>query len=257
MEMSKTTPDSILNRKGTSKRIVALTAYDYPTARLLDDGGIDLLLVGDSLGMTVLGHPDTTQVRLEDIIHHTKAVVRGVGNALIAADLPIHTYDDAASGVLNAVRLIEAGANAVKLEGGQACFQQMKAITAEGVPLIGHIGMLPQQVREEGGYRIKGKTAPEREFLLAEALAVEAAGAFAVVLELVYPPVAQEITSLVKIPTIGIGSGQDCDGEIQVFHDLVGYFPWFKPKHVQPTGDVAGEIAKAVAAYIDRVRSEK
>lgn len=137
--MSKTTPDSILKRKGTSKRIVALTAYDYPTARLLDDGGVDLLLVGDSLGMTVLGYPDTTQVRMEDIIHHTRAVARGVGNALIAADLPIHTYDDSASGVFNASRLVEAGAHAVKLEGGQACSRQIKAITAEGVPLIGHI----------------------------------------------------------------------------------------------------------------------
>jgi len=255
--MSKTTPDSIIKRKGTSKRIVALTAYDYPTARLLDEGGVDLLLVGDSLGMTILGHPDTTQVRMEDIIHHTKAVARGVANGLIAADLPIHSYDDAASAVLNAARLIEAGANAVKLEGGQSCHQQIKAITGEGLPLIGHIGMLPQHLHEEGGYRIKGKTAPEREFLLAEALAVESAGAFAVVLELVYPPVAKEITGLIKIPTVGIGSGQDCDGEIQVFHDLVGYFPWFKPKHVRPTADLAGEIGKAVAAYVERVRNEE
>lgn len=255
--MSKITPDSILKGKGASKRIVALTAYDYPTARLLDEAGVDLLLVGDSLGMTILGYPDTTQVRIEDIIHHTKAVARGAKDALIAADLPIHTYDDAPSAVSNAARLIAAGANAVKLEGGQACFQQISAITAEGMPLIGHIGMLPQQVHEEGGYHIKGKTALEREFLLAEASAVESAGAFAVVLELVHAPVAKEITNVLKIPTIGIGSGQDCDGEIQVFHDLVGYFPWFKPKHIRPTADMAAEVKKGVAAYIDRVRGAK
>jgi 3-methyl-2-oxobutanoate hydroxymethyltransferase len=254
--MSKITPDAILKRKGISQRIVALTTYDYPTARLLDEAGVDLLLVGDSLGMTILGHPDTTQVGIEDVIHHTKAVARGVRNALVATDLPIHTYDDAASAVINAARLIEVGANAVKLEGGQACFQQASAIIAGGIPLIGHIGMLPQHVHEEGGYRIKGKSASEREFLIAEALAVESAGAFAVVLELVHPPVAKEITSLIKIPTIGIGSGHECDGEIQVFHDLVGYFPWFRPKHVRPTADVAGEIRKAVAAYIDQVRGE-
>jgi 3-methyl-2-oxobutanoate hydroxymethyltransferase len=252
--MSKTTPEAILKRKGDSRRIVALTAYDYPTARLLDEVEVDLLLVGDSLGMMILGYPDTTQVQIEDVIHHTRAVARGVRNALVAADLPIHTYDDAESAVTNAARLIEAGANAVKLEGGQACFQQISAITAGGTPLIGHIGMLPQHVHEEGGYRIKGKTASEREFLLAEAFAVESAGAFAVVLELVHPPVAKEITSLVKIPTIGIGSGIECDGQIQVFHDLVGYFPWFRPKHVRPTADVAEEIRKAATAYISRVR---
>jgi 3-methyl-2-oxobutanoate hydroxymethyltransferase len=252
--MSKITPDTILKRKGTGQRIVALTTYDYPTARLLDEAGVDLLLVGDSLGMTILGHPDTTQVRIEDVVHHTKAVARGVRNALVATDLPIHTYDDAASAVVNAARLIEVGANAVKLEGGQACFQQASAIIAGGIPLIGHIGMLPQHVHEEGGYRIKGKTASEREFLIEEALAIESAGAFAVVLELVHPPVAREITSLIKIPTIGIGSGHECNGEIQVFHDLVGYFPWFRPKHVRPTADVAGEIRKAVAVYISQVR---
>ncbi|MGA8656768.1 MAG: 3-methyl-2-oxobutanoate hydroxymethyltransferase [Chthoniobacterales bacterium] len=254
--MSKITPDTILKRKGTGQRIVALTTYDYPTARLLDEAAVDLLLVGDSLGMTILGHPDTTQVRIEDVIHHTKAVARGVRNALVATDLPIHTYDDAASAVVNAARLIEVGANAVKLEGGQACFQQASAIIAGGIPLIGHIGMLPQHVHEEGGYRIKGKTASEREFLIEEALAIESAGAFAVVLELVHPPVAREITSLIKIPTIGIGSGHECNGEIQVFHDLVGYFPWFRPKHVRPTADVAGEIRKAVAVYISQVRGE-
>jgi 3-methyl-2-oxobutanoate hydroxymethyltransferase len=252
--MSKITPDTILKRKGTGQRIVALTTYDYPTARLLDEAGVDLLLVGDSLGMTILGHPDTTQVRIEDVVHHTKAVARGVRNALVATDLPIRTYDDAASAVVNAARLIEVGANAVKLEGGQACFQQASAIIAGGIPLIGHIGMLPQHVHEEGGYRIKGKTASEREFLIEEALAIESVGAFAVVLELVHPPVAREITSLIKIPTIGIGSGHECNGEIQVFHDLVGYFPWFRPKHVRPTADVAGEIRKAVAVYISQVR---
>jgi len=235
---------------------VALTAYDYPTARILDEAGIDLLLVGDSLGMTVLGYPDTTHVQLEEVIHHTRAVARGTSAALLVADLPIHSYDDADQAVASSKRLIEAGAHAVKLEGGQACSAQIQAITAAGIPFVGHIGMLPQHVHEEGGYRIKGRTAEQQKLLLDDARAVEESGGFAVVLELIDPVAAAEITRAVSIPTIGIGSGTGCDGQILVFHDLVGYFPWFRPKHAKAEGDVAGEIRKAARAYIERTRAK-
>jgi 3-methyl-2-oxobutanoate hydroxymethyltransferase len=234
-----------------------LTAYDYPTAKLLEEVGIDLLLVGDSLGMLVLGYPDTTQVKLEDVIHHTRAVARGTSSALLVADLPIHSYDNADLAVASSKRLIEAGAQAVKLEGGEACSAQIRAITAAGIPFVGHIGMLPQHVLEEGGYRIKGRTAEQRKALLNDASAVEEKGGFAIVLELIDPPVAAEITRTISIPTIGIGSGGECDGQILVFHDLVGYFPWFKPKHVKAESDVAGEIRKAAHAYIKRLRGDQ
>ena len=255
--MNKITPDTIRSSKKTHRGIVALTAYDYPTARILDEAGIDLLLVGDSLGMTVLGYPDTTHVQLEEVIHHTRAVARGTSSALLVADLPIHSYENADLAVTSSKRLIDAGAHAVKLEGGQACAEQIRAITTAGIPLVGHIGMLPQHVREEGGYRIKGRTAEQRELLLDDARAVEESGGFAVVLELIDPLAAAEITRTVSIPTIGIGSGTGCDGQILVFHDLVGYFPWFKPKHAKPESDVAGEIRKAARAFIERTRTSQ
>jgi 3-methyl-2-oxobutanoate hydroxymethyltransferase len=252
--VNKITPDTIRNWKGTRRRISALTAYDFPTARLLDEAGIDLLLVGDSLGMTVLGYPNTTHVQIQDVIHHTRAVARGVSAALVVADLPIHSYDSPDLAVQSSRRLIDAGAHAVKLEGGQACSAQIRAITDAGIPFVGHIGMLPQHVLEEGGYRTKGRTAEERSFLLNEARAIEDNGGFALVLELIDSSVAAEITQSVTIPTIGIGSGIECDGQILVFHDLVGYFPWFKPKHAKSEGNVAEEIRKAARAYIDRTR---
>jgi 3-methyl-2-oxobutanoate hydroxymethyltransferase len=252
--VNKITPDTIRNWKGTHRRISALTAYDFPTARLLDEAGIDLILVGDSLGMTVLGYPDTTHVQIQDVIHHTRAVVRGVSAALVVADLPIHSYASPDLAIQSSRRLIDAGAQAVKLEGGQACAPQIRAITDAGIPFVGHIGMLPQHVLEEGGYRTKGRTAEERSFLLHEARAIEDNGGFALVLELIDSSVAAEITQSVTIPTIGIGSGIECDGQILVFHDLVGYFPWFKPKHAKSEGNVAEEIRKAARAYIDRIR---
>jgi 3-methyl-2-oxobutanoate hydroxymethyltransferase len=250
----KITPGLIRSRKGSNQPIAALTAYDYPIAKLLDEAGIDLLLVGDSVGTTVLGYPDTTHVRLEEIIHHVRPVARAVSHAVIVADLPIDTYTTPELAVASARRLIEAGAEAVKLEGGQACFAQIQAITNAGIPFLGHIGMLPQHVLEEGGYKIKGKTPEQREFLLKEAKAVEEAGGFAVVLELVKSDVAAEIRKAVSIPTIGIGAGQDCDGQILVTHDLIGFFPWFTPKHVKPEANVGEAIRKAAKAYIERVR---
>ncbi|MFL6537165.1 MAG: 3-methyl-2-oxobutanoate hydroxymethyltransferase [Chthoniobacterales bacterium] len=246
---------SLLDKKQRGERITALTAYDYPTARLLDESGIDIILVGDSVGMVVLGYEDTTEVTLDAIIHHTAAVARGVKRALLVADLPIHTYDTPDQALQNSRALIAAGAQAVKLEGGKSHVPQIQAIVAAGIPFMAHIGMLPQSVREEGGYKVKGKTAAEADALMEDAKAVEHAGAFSVVLEIVKSDVAREITKTLRIPTIGIGSGQHCDGQILVTHDLIGLFPWFTPKFVSPEASVAEEIRKAAAAFIRRTHS--
>jgi 3-methyl-2-oxobutanoate hydroxymethyltransferase len=243
-------------RKKRGDRITALTAYDYPTARLLDESGIDLILVGDSVGMVVLGYEDTTSVTLAEMVHHTRAAARGVKRALLVGDLPIHTYNDPAQAVASARALVEAGAQAVKLEGGASHVPQIEAIIAEGIPVMGHIGMLPQSVREEGGYKVKGRTEPEAEALLADARAVEKAGVFAVVLEIVAKETARRITDSLEIPTIGIGSGSHCDGQILVTHDLIGLFPWFTPKFVSPEARVAEEIRRATQAFIRRIKSE-
>jgi 3-methyl-2-oxobutanoate hydroxymethyltransferase len=242
-----------LKRRG--EKITALTAYDYPTARLLDESGIDIILVGDSLGMVVLGYEDTTEVTLDEMLHHTRAVARGVKQALLVADMPIHTFDTPEQAVATAKRLVNVGAQAVKLEGGASHVAQISAIVEAGIPFLAHIGMLPQSVREEGGYKVKGRTRPEAEQLLADARAVETAGAFAVVLEIVAAETARQITSALTIPTIGIGSGEHCDGQILVTHDLIGFFPWFTPKFVSPEARVADEIRKATRAFIARTRS--
>lgn len=246
---------SLREKKLRGERITALTAYDYPTARLLDESGIDVILVGDSLGMVVLGHEDTTQVTVADIVHHTRAVARAVKHALLVADLPIHSYDAPQQAVETAHALISAGATAVKLEGGASHAAQIEAIVRDGIPVMAHIGMLPQRVREEGGYKLKGKTSAETEALVRDAKTVEAAGAFAVVLEIVSAEAARKITEAVTIPTIGIGSGEHCDGQILVTHDLIGLFPWFTPRFVSPEARVADEIRKAARAFIDRTRS--
>jgi 3-methyl-2-oxobutanoate hydroxymethyltransferase len=243
------------DQKQRGERVTALTAYDYPTARLLDESGIDIILVGDSLGMVVLGYEDTTQVTLAEMVHHTRAVARAVKRALLVGDLPIHTYDEPAQAVSSARALIDAGAQAVKLEGGASHVRQIEAILAANIPVMGHIGMLPQSVREEGGYKVKGRTQAEAEALLRDAEAVEKAGVFAVVLEIVSPEAARQITGALKIPTIGIGSGPHCDGQILVTHDLIGLFPWFTPKFVSQEARVAEEIRKATQIFIARTKS--
>lgn len=253
--MNRITPEVV--RKAKGQGITALTAYDYPTARLLDEAGIDVLLVGDSLGMVVLGLPDTTGVVIEDILHHLRAVRRGANRALVLADLPFGTYQTPGEAVGNARKLADAGADAVKLEGGSACAEQIRAITQAGIPVMAHIGMLPQHIREEGRYKMKGKNEAERELLLADARAVEKAGAFAVVLELVFAKTSGEITDAIQIPTIGIGSGSECDGQILVIHDLVGYSPWFIPKHVHPEAEVGNMVTKAAQAFTAQVKGHR
>jgi len=238
-------------RKGHAP-ISALTAYDYPTARLLDEAGVDLLLVGDSLGMVVLGFPDTTHVTLDHMIHHTAAVARGSQNALIVADLPINTYPDPATALANARHLVEAGAHAVKLEGGLRQTEKVAAITAVGIPVIGHLGMLPQRVKEEGGYKKKGKSKTEIQHLLDGALALQKAGISALVLESVIPKAAHLLTDKLDVPTIGIGCGQgNCDGEIAVISDVIGSYPWFVPPFATPRAHIARDITTAVKEYLD------
>ena len=250
-DTASVTPEDIRRAKREGRRIASLTAYDYPVARLLDESGVDLILVGDSLGMVVLGHPDTVPVTMEDMIHHTRAASRGVRRALLVSDLPARSYRTPEEAVANARRLVDAGARAVKLEGGVARRAQIEAIHAAGIPVMGHIGMLPQSVREEGGYKVKGRSEAGAQALLDDARAVQEAGAFAVVVEIVAPDTAARITASLDIPTIGIGSGKGCDGQILVTHDLIGLFPWFQPKFVTPHAQVAAAIRTAVEAFID------
>jgi len=252
MTTVKITADAIRKMKGRTK-VAALTAYDYPMTRMLDETGVPLLLVGDSVGMVVLGYPDTTHVTMEEMEHHVRASARAKPNALLAADLPFKSYETPEAAVANARRLVAAGAEAVKAEGGRNILPQVQAILAAGIPFLGHLGMLPQHVVEEGGYRIKGKIQKEHDALLADAEALAAAGAFGIVLELVTPPVAAEITRRIAIPTIGIGSGPDCDGQILVTHDLVGTFPWFTPRFVKPKVHSAANMQTAVREWMSEL----
>ncbi|MEZ5328354.1 MAG: 3-methyl-2-oxobutanoate hydroxymethyltransferase [Verrucomicrobiales bacterium] len=235
--------------KRSGRKLVALTAYDYPSARLLDEAGVDLILVGDSLGMVVLGYEDTTFVTLEEMEHHTRACSRAVRRALLVGDLPFQTYESPGQAVASARRLVDAGAEMIKLEGGTEKVSEIAAIVAEGIPVVGHIGMLPQQVRKEGGYKKKGKTLAGAGRLIEDAAAMVEAGVSAIVLESMVAGVAAEITANVSVPTIGIGAGNECDGQILVLHDLIGAFPWFRPGFAMQEADVAGEITRAVEAY--------
>jgi 3-methyl-2-oxobutanoate hydroxymethyltransferase len=249
MSSEKVTVETIRAMKSRGEKIAALTAYDFPMTKLLDEAGIPFIHVGDSLGMVVLGYPDTTHVTMADMEHHVRAAARAKPRALLAADLPYRSYETVEDAVVNARRLIVAGADAVKAEGGRSIIEQVRAIVAAGIPYCGHLGMQPQHVREEGGYKIKGRTESERETLFADAEALAAAGTFALVLEIVTPPVARELTRRISIPTIGIGSGDDCDGQILVTSDLIGMFPWFTPRFVKSRTNCAVEIKKAVTAW--------
>jgi len=255
MTTTKVTVPAIRERKRRGPKIAVVTAYDATTARLLDDGGADVLLVGDSLGMVVLGYPDTTLVTMDDMEHHLRAAARAQPGALLGADLPYRSYERPDQAVANARRLAGAGAEFVKAEGGLAIMESVRAIVGAGIPFCGHLGMLPQHVREEGRYRIKGRSEPEHTALLADAAALAEAGAFAIVLELVTPPVAQELTRRVSIPTIGIGSGPDCDGQILVTQDLLGTFPWFTPKFVKPQLNAAEQMRAALRRWMTSIES--
>jgi 3-methyl-2-oxobutanoate hydroxymethyltransferase len=242
--------------KARGERIVSVTAYDYPTARLVDQAGADLILVGDSLGMVVLGHESPVPVTLEDILHHLKAVVRAQPKALVVADLPFLTYQvSEEQALVNAGRLVqEGGAGAVKLEGGAPVVPTVRRITETGIPVIAHLGLTPQSIHALGGWRVQAKTPDSARRLLEDARALEEAGACALVLESVPSEVAEAVTAALRIPTIGIGAGPKCDGQVQVFHDLVGLFEWFVPRHTRRYADLGAAIRDAVTRYAEDVR---
>lgn len=249
---------AIAARKRTGPPVAMLTAYDYPTARIFDEAGVDVLLVGDSLGMVVLGFPDTTHVTLDHMLHHVAAVARANPSALVIGDLSIGTYPDPETAVESARKLVDAGAGAVKLEGGVRQAEKVKAIVRAGIPVCGHLGMLPQRVLEEGGYRKKGKTREQSDALLEGAEALVEAGVFAIVLESVVADTARWLTEKLPVPVIGIGCGDAaCDGEVAVATDLLGSFPWFVPPFARPEADVASAVASAAQAFCRRVRGEE
>jgi len=257
MSASKITPEHIRAMKARGEKIAALTAYDFAMTRLLDEAGVPLLLVGDSLGMVVLGYPDTTHVTMDDMEHHTRAAARANPRALLGADMPFRSYENPDQALINARRLVDAGAEFVKAEGGREIISQVNAIVKSGIPFVGHLGMLPQHVLEEGGkYRIKGRDEAGRAKLLDDAAALADAGAFAVVLELVVPTVAREITERSPFATIGIGSGTDCDGQILVTNDLIGTFPWFTPRFVKPELNAAEQMRSAVSRWKNYLAKE-
>lgn len=232
-----------------------LTAYDYPTARFFDEAGIDILLVGDSLGMVVLGYPDTTHVTLDHMLHHVAAVARAKPRALVIGDLSIGTYPDPDTAVANAKKLVAAGAEAVKLEGGVRQAEKVRAIVDAGIPVCGHLGMLPQRVLEEGGYRKKGKTPEQSAALLEGAESLVDAGVFGIVFESIVPATAKWLTSQLPVPTIGIGCGDSsCDGEVAVCTDVLGSYPWFVPPFAKPEADLAPLIRNAAVSYHSRVQ---
>jgi len=251
--------NEIKEMKSKKEKIVMLTAYDYSTAKLVDEAGIPLILVGDSLGMVMLGYESTIPVTMEEMIHHTKAVVRGTKQALVIGDMPFMTYHtNTADALRNAARFIqEGGAQAVKLEGGVTVAETVKRIVECGIPVMGHIGLTPQSVHQLGGHRVQGKTPEAAERLLNDARALEQAGAFAVVLELVPAPLSKLISQKLTIPTIGIGAGPDCDGQVQVISDLLGLFSDFVPKHAKQFAKLSGEIKSALADYVNEVKAGK
>lgn len=255
----KITVPEIIKMKKRGEKITCLTAYDYSFARILDAAGVDILLVGDSVGCVVQGQANTLPVTLDDMIYHTRAVVRGRTRALVVGDMPFLSFQVGKErAVQNAGRFLqEAGAEAVKLEGGVAMRKTIAAITRVGIPVMGHVGLTPQSVHRFGGYKIQGKEKERRTTIVSDALAVEEAGAFAIVLEGMPMDLAQEITERLTIPTIGIGAGVNCDGQVLVIHDLLGLFDDFTPKFVKRYADLKGVMTGAVKSFIDEVREQK
>lgn len=257
MNNSKISVSYFQKAKDEGRKISMLTAYDYSTAHLMDEAGIDSLLVGDSLGMVMLGYENTLQVTMEDMIHHAKAVVRGAKRSLVIADMPFLSYHiSVEESVRNAGRFIqEAGVTAVKLEGGLNVLPQIKAILAAQIPVVGHLGLTPQSVNLMGGFKVQGKSEEQARKLIEEALILESAGVFAIVLECVPAPLAKLVSQKLRIPTIGIGAGPDCDGQVLVFQDMVGMYDHLKPKFVKTYAEVGTAIKAAVTAYDEEVKS--
>jgi 3-methyl-2-oxobutanoate hydroxymethyltransferase len=243
-------------KKKRGERIVMITCYDYPSARLLEAADVDILFIGDTLGMTVLGYDSTIPVTMEEMLHHTKSVVRGSSSAHVLADMPFMSYQISPEDALrNAGRLLkEGGAQSVKLEGGVRVAETVRFIVDAGIPVMGHIGLTPQSVNQLGGYKVQGKTPADAVRMVNDAVALEQAGAYAIVLECVPLELAKTITDRLAIPTIGIGAGPHCDGQVQVFHDLLGLFEDFVPRHAKRYVDLGNQITEAVRAYASEVR---
>lgn len=252
------TTATILEKKRRGEKITVLTAYDYLTAKIVDSAGVDVILVGDSLGMVVLGYSSTIPVTMDEMVHHTKAVVRGRKNAMVIFDMPFLSYQSGIrDAVLNAGRALKkTGCDAVKIEGGVEQKETIKALVDAGIPVAGHVGLQPQSVNVYGGYKLRGM-GKEGEKIIEDAKAVEEAGAFAVVLEKVPQELAKEITEILSIPTIGIGAGKYCDGQVLVFHDMVGLFEDFKPKFVKRYAELGKIARKAVEQYVEEVKAGK
>ncbi len=254
--MSKITVSSFLEKKQMGEKITMLTAYDYSMAKLLDQSGVDSLLVGDSLGMTMLGYEDTLAVTMEDMLHHVKAVKRGTKNAMIIGDMPFMSYHvSTEQAVINAGRFVkEAGAHAVKLEGGKAIAAQIKGIIAAQIPVMGHLGLTPQSVNVFGGFKVQGKSEEQAKQLLEEALLLESLGCFAIVLECIPEKLATFVSERLSIPTIGIGAGAGCDGQVLVIQDMLGLYSDFVPKFVKQFANLNGPITEAVQGYCRAVK---
>lgn len=253
----KNTVITFKEAKTKNQKLSMLTAYDYSTAKLIDEAGVNSILVGDSLGMVCLGYPDTLSVTMEDMIHHSKAVRRGVKNALLITDMPFMSYQTSVyDAVCNAGRLVKEGyADAVKLEGGIEIVEQIKAITTASIPVCGHIGLTPQSVHAFGGYKVQGKDEANAKRLVSEAKALESAGAFAIVLECVPETLATYITSQISIPTIGIGAGRGCDGQVLVYQDMLGLFSDISPKFAKLYNDLGTQMRTAFSQYASDVAS--
>jgi 3-methyl-2-oxobutanoate hydroxymethyltransferase len=259
MSRKKVTILEIQKRKQQNTPITMLTVYDFTAALLVDQVDIDIILVGDSLGMVMLGYTGTTQVTMDEMLHHCKAVARGTTSAFLVGDMPFLSYQaDVAEAVRNAGRFLkEAGMDCVKVEGGREIADTVRTIVRAGIPVMGHIGLTPQTVSQLGGYRIQGKTAASAQSLLEDALALQEAGCFALVLEAVPAPVASAITERLTIPTIGIGAGVGCDGQVLVYHDMLGLYDRLQPRFVKEYGQIGQAITTAVQTYSEEVRSRQ
>jgi 3-methyl-2-oxobutanoate hydroxymethyltransferase len=259
--VARITLSDVQDLKKRGEKVVMLTAYDYPSARIADASGVDMLLVGDSLGMVVLGYDDTIKVTLDDMLHHTRAVVRGSERAMVVTDLPFMTYQVSVEEAMrNAARLMqEGGCQAVKLEGGVHMAETVRRLVQVGIPVVGHIGLTPQSIHQLSGYKVQGRTPEAAERLVEDAVALQQAGAFCIVLETIPAPLAGLISRRLTIPTIGIGAGADCDGQVLVWHDLLAYhtsfLPRHIPRHVKQYADVGETMRRAIEEYAAEVRA--
>ena len=257
MSSQKVLISDLQQKKKNKHAITMLTAYDYPSATLVDEAGLDIILVGDSVAMTVLGYPDTVSITVDEMVHHCKAVARGAKRAFLIGDMPFLSYQiDAKEAIRNAGRFIkEARMDAVKLEGGREVIESVRAIIDAGIPVMGHLGLTPQTATKLGGYKVQGKTEKSAKRMLEDAVALQQAGCFALVLEAVPSKLAEAITAEINIPTIGIGAGPACDGQVLVFHDILGLFDQFTPKFVKQYANLREPILKAIQTYRQEVES--